>query len=54
MFHNNNDYISENCHICNTILLHTKDIRVDIKTDAYLCVDCAEYNNIETSECAEY
>ena len=48
------NYISEQCHICGVPLLHTKDIRVDIETDQYLCIECAEYHNIKTSECREY
>lgn len=55
MFHNDlDDYISENCHICNITLLHTEDIRVDIETDQYLCIECAEYHNIASAPCKEY
>jgi len=50
----NDSCISEECYICNQELTNTKDILVDIKTDQYLCHDCANYNNIEAVKCDEY
>lgn len=40
-------FVLEECRICHRCLDNTDDIFVDIDTDNYICLDCAEEYNIK-------